>query len=77
MPSTANGLTFCSGSLGASTKNNLPEIISKYYERIHFAHLRSVQREQSDYFYEANHLEGSAGMYELVKTFFELQQKNW
>ncbi len=76
VPSTANGLTFCSGSLGASAKNKLTEIISNYYERIHFVHLRSVQREKSDYFYEANHLEGSAGMYELVRTFFELQQKN-
>ncbi len=75
VPSTANGLTFCSGSLGASAKNNLPEIISKYYERIHFVHLRSVQREKSDYFYEANHLKGSAGMYDLMKTFFDLQQK--
>lgn len=75
VPSIANGLTFCSGSLGASVKNDLPEIITKYYERIHFVHLRSVQREKSDYFYEANHLEGSAGMYDLVKTFFKLQQK--
>ncbi|TDN95451.1 mannonate dehydratase [Salegentibacter sp. 24] len=75
VPSTANGLTFCSGSLGASALNNLPEIISKFYERIHFVHLRSVQREKSDYFYEANHLEGSVGMFDLVKTFFDLQQK--
>ena len=75
VPQKANGLTFCSGSLGASEKNNLPEMLTNFYERIHFVHLRSVQREAHSRFYEANHLEGSAGMYTLVKTFYELQKK--
>ncbi len=75
VPQNANGLTFCSGSLGASEQNNLTEIISNFYERIHFVHLRSVQREANSRFYEANHLEGSAGMYKLVRTFYELQKK--
>ena len=75
IPSISNGLTFCSGSLGASENNDLAGIIKQYYDRIHFVHLRSVQREKSNYFYEANHLEGSAGMYNLVITFFKLQQK--
>jgi mannonate dehydratase len=75
VPQNANGLTFCSGSLGALEKNNLSEIISNFYERIHFVHLRSVHREANSRFYEANHLEGSAGMYKLVRTFYELQKK--
>ncbi|MDT0686992.1 mannonate dehydratase [Autumnicola psychrophila] len=76
VPQKANGLTFCSGSLGASAKNNLPQIIKTYIERIHFVHLRSVQLEENSRFYEANHLEGSAEMYKLVRTFYELQGKN-
>lgn len=75
VPSTNNGLTFCSGSLGARENNDLVEIIKKFYNRIHFVHLRSVQREENKHFFEANHLEGSAGMYELVKTFYECQLK--
>ncbi|NJW52120.1 mannonate dehydratase [Salinimicrobium sp. CDJ15-91] len=74
VPSTANGLTFCSGSFGASEENDLPGIIRKYYDRIHFVHLRSVQREGNSRFYEANHLEGSAEMYKLVRTFYECQK---
>ncbi|WP_089666931.1 mannonate dehydratase [Gramella sp. MAR_2010_147] len=75
VPSIQNGLTFCSGSLGAKEENNLNEIITKFYKRIHFVHLRSVQREENARFYEANHLEGSAGMFCLVKTFYEMKEK--
>lgn len=73
VPQKQNGLTFCSGSLGALGENDLPGIISKFYDRIHFVHLRSVQREENARFYEANHLEGSAGMFDLVKTFYDLK----
>lgn len=74
VPEKANGLTFCSGSFGASEKNDLPEIIKTFYDHIHFVHLRSVQREGNSRFYEANHLEGSAEMYRLVRTFYECQK---
>lgn len=76
VPQKANGLTFCSGSLGAYAGNDLPAIISKFHERIHFVHLRSVQREENARFYEANHLEGGAGMFDLVKTFYDLNKEN-
>lgn len=76
VPQTANGLTFCSGSLGASEKNDLPAIIKQFFDRIHFVHLRSVQREQDSRFYEANHLEGSAGMYKIIRTFYELKNEH-
>ena len=74
VPSIHNGLTFCSGSLGASEENNLPEIIKTWYDRIHFVHLRSVNRVAPYHFYEANHLEGSAQMFELIKTFYDCNQ---
>ena len=76
VPQNSNGLTFCSGSLGASEKNNMPEIVDTWFDRIHFVHLRSVHRAESTVFYEANHLEGSAEMYDLVKTFYDNQRKN-
>ena len=76
VPSVSNGLTFCSGSLGASEKNDMTGIISTFYDRIHFVHLRSVQRKGNSVFYEANHLEGSAGMYQLVRTFYDYQKKH-
>ncbi len=75
VPQKANGLTFCSGSLGASENNDLPAIIKQYFDRIHFVHLRSVQREQDSRFYEANHLEGSAGMYQIMRTFYEMKKE--
>ncbi|WP_031425192.1 mannonate dehydratase [Flavimarina sp. Hel_I_48] len=76
VPQTANGLTFCSGSLGASQKNDLVELINRFYERIHFVHLRSVHHDSDVQFYEADHLEGSAGMEKLVNAFYENQQKH-
>lgn len=72
---TNNGLTFCSGSLGASDENDLSMIIKRFYKRIHFVHLRSVERDKSGLFYEANHLEGSAEMFELVKTFYDCKRQ--
>ena len=38
-----NGLCFCSGSLGATKKNDLIDIINTFSTRIHFFHLRSVK----------------------------------
>ena len=75
VPQNANGLTFCSGSLGASENNDLIAIIKQYFDRIHFVHLRSVQREQDSRFYEANHLEGSAGIYQIMRTFYEMKKE--
>lgn len=68
VPSSANGLTFCTGSYGAHPDNDLPAMISRLGDKIHFLHLRSVQREADGSFYEANHLEGDANMYEVVKA---------
>ena len=67
-PSHANGLTFCTGSYGARPENDLPGMVKRLGENIHFLHLRSVQRESDGSFYEANHLEGDANLYEVVKA---------
>jgi len=75
VPSNHNGLTFCSGSLGAHPDNNLVELIQTYADRIHFVHLRSTQRNADGSFYEANHLEGNANLIQLIKEFKKIGEK--
>jgi mannonate dehydratase len=55
--SPANGITFCTGSLGASADNDLPAMARKYGEmkRIHFAHCRNVRRTGNCTFNEVPH----------------------
>lgn len=73
-----NGLTFCTGSYGARPDNDLTGMIERLGNHIHFLHLRSVQRESNDVngsFYEANHLEGSANLVNVVKAAVALEKE--
>lgn len=60
--SPANGLTFCTGSLGANPVNDLPRMARRFAERVHFAHLRNVRKDPDGSFEEAAHLEGDTDM---------------
>ena len=71
----ANGVCFCTGSLGASSINNLPEMVKSFSEKIHFIHLRNVTKDVEGNFYEADHLGGDNDMYSIVKELLLLQQK--
>jgi mannonate dehydratase len=64
--SPANGITFCTGSLGAHPANDLPALFRRVAHRVHFLHLRNVKREADGSFYEADHLGGSTDMAEVM-----------
>ena len=75
VPSPNNGLTFCSGSLGAIGSNDLLKMITDFGPQIHFLHLRSVSREPDGSFYEAAHLEGSVPMGKIMSAIVGEQKR--
>jgi mannonate dehydratase len=62
VPSPANGMCYCTGSLGVAATNDLPAMAKQFARRIHFAHLRATRREDDGSFYEADHLDGDVDM---------------
>jgi mannonate dehydratase len=67
--SPANGMTFCTGSLGARPDNDLPDIVEQFAPKIHFLHLRNVKRDTdavAGSFYEAEHLGGDTDMVAVI-----------
>ena len=68
--SPANGMTLCSGSLGARPDNDLPAIMRRFGPKVHFLHLRNVKKDVPDRavgsFYEAEHLGGDTDMVSLI-----------
>ena len=75
-PFASNGICFCTGSLGASEKNNLPEIAKALGDKVHFIHLRNVRRDEEGNFFEADHLDGNVDMYAVVKELLLIQKKS-
>jgi mannonate dehydratase len=75
VPPLENGLTLCSGSLGAGVENNVPEMAQHFAPRIHFAHLRNVSKEPDGSFMEAAHLEGDTDMVALIDVLLAEQTK--
>ena len=75
VPAKANGLCYCTGSLGARASNNLIQVIEDHGERIHFLHLRNVKREEGHVFRESEHLEGDNPMEAIVEKLIGLMQQ--
>jgi mannonate dehydratase len=66
---SANGVTLCTGSLGARPDTDLPGMMKRLGPRVHFLHLRNVTRDSADLrgsFYEAMHLEGDTDMVAVI-----------
>ena len=74
--SPRNGLTLCSGSLGPNPSNNIPDMIRDFGEqgRLHFGHIRNINRLSPTSFHEASHLsnDGSLDLYEIVKAYSDI-----
>lgn len=68
VPSPANGMCFCTGSLGVNAQNDLPAIARRFASRIHFAHLRNTRRETDPRsFHESAHLDGDTDMVAVLR----------
>jgi mannonate dehydratase len=73
--SPANGLTLCSGSLGANPRNDVPAIARRFADRIWFAHLRNVAKDPDGSFMEAEHLGGDTDMVALIEVLLAEEQR--
>jgi mannonate dehydratase len=73
--SVANGITLCTGSLGAHPDNDLPAMARRFASRIHFAHLRNVTKEPDGSFVEADHLSGDVDIVAVVRELLREQAR--
>lgn len=76
VPSAANGMCFCTGSLGVRADNDLPKMAARFANRIHFVHLRATKREQDPRsFHESAHLEGDVDMVAVLRELIREDSK--
>jgi mannonate dehydratase len=75
VPSPANGVTFCTGSLGAGAHNDVVAMAQRLAPHVHFAHLRNVTKEPDGSFVEADHLGGDVDMVAVVLALLNEQKR--
>ncbi|MGI5894811.1 MAG: mannonate dehydratase [Candidatus Merdivicinus sp.] len=76
--SPANGLTFCTGSLGCTKTNDMVKLVDKYSAmgRIHFMHVRNVKILDDGSFEESAHF-SSCGSLDIVEIMRVLAKNNF
>ena len=71
VPSPANGICLCVGSLGSRPDNDVVAMARQFGPRIHFAHLRATLIDdagRSLSFTESDHLDGDVNMIEVLRV---------
>lgn len=73
VPEKNNGITFCTGSLGADVQNDLVDMAATFADRIHFLHLRNIRHTGQRQFEEVGHPTacGSVDMFGIAKALTE------
>lgn len=68
-----NGLTLCSGSLGANPDNDVAAMVREFADRIPFAHIRNVRVYENGDFIETSHRasDGTVDITDVVKAYHE------
>jgi mannonate dehydratase len=74
--SPSNGITLCSGSLGANPNNDIPEMF-RYFLKMHrvpFVHVRNIKIHENGDFEETSHrsCDGSLDICEIVKALHDM-----
>ncbi len=75
VPERENGITFCTGSLGARRDNDLPAMVRAFADRIHFVHLRNVTTEDDGSFVEDDHLAGDTDMVTIIALLLQEESR--
>ncbi|TMJ01074.1 MAG: mannonate dehydratase [Alphaproteobacteria bacterium] len=71
VPSKANGICFCVGSLGSRPDNDVVAMAKDFSARIYFAHLRATRiddKGKSISFTESDHLDGDVNMIDVLRV---------
>ncbi len=74
--SPANGLTLCSGALGADRNNDIPALVRHFGKmgRLHFGHVRNIIIDRPGVFRETAHKDdtGAVSMFEVMKAYHDI-----
>lgn len=74
--SPSNGITFCTGSMGANPENDMVDLATKYAKHSPFAHLRNVKIFENGDFVETSHYTQD-GSIDLNGVVSELSKQNY
>ncbi|HTO94042.1 MAG TPA: mannonate dehydratase, partial [Bacteroidota bacterium] len=73
--SPSNGITLCTGSFGASPRNNCAAMAERFASRLNFVHLRNVHADGDGGFAEDDHLTGDVDMFGVVRAILREQSR--